>query len=123
LLEVEKYRVAPSLYSPNPIPKTILENPGPLAFLQFPLDFLPFPPAYTDVIRIIIDNIYVITLDTNNNNNPLNLINTMRTIKNTWTKANNYERLQLVLFSTVMTLLTTVVVSWAASGFYTDFGI
>ena len=50
-------------------------------------------------------------------------INTMRTIKNTWTKANNYERLQIILFSTVMTILATVVVSWAQSGFYTDFGI
>ena len=47
----------------------------------------------------------------------------MRTIKNTWTKANNYKRLQIVLFSTVMTILATVVVSWAQSGFYTDFGI
>ena len=47
----------------------------------------------------------------------------MRTIKNTWTKANNYERLQMILFSTVMTILATVVVSWAQSGFYTDFGI
>ena len=47
----------------------------------------------------------------------------MRTIKNTWTKANNYERLQIILFSTVMSLLLAVVVSWAQSGFYTDFGI
>jgi hypothetical protein len=47
----------------------------------------------------------------------------MRTIKNTWTKANNYERLQIFLFSMVMSLLLSVVVSWAQSGFYTDFGI
>ena len=47
----------------------------------------------------------------------------MRTIKNTWIKANMYERFQLILFSTVITLLISVVVSWAQSGFYTDFGI
>ena len=46
----------------------------------------------------------------------------MRNIKNTWTKANNFERLQLTLFITVITMLSAVVVSWAASGFYTDYG-
>ena len=58
-----------------------------------------------------------------NNINPHKYLNTMRTIKNTWTKANNFERLQIILFSTVMSLLLSVVVSWAQSGFYTDFGI
>ena len=45
----------------------------------------------------------------------------MNTILNTWTKANFTERLQLIIFSTVMIMLGNLVVAWANNGFATYF--
>ena len=52
--------------------------------------------------------------------NKLKLIH-MKSLLNTWTKANLTDRLGLVIFATIMILLANVVVAWADNGFATYF--
>ena len=47
--------------------------------------------------------------------------NTMNRLMNTWNKANTLDKLGLILFTMILTLLGNVVVAWANNGFATYF--